>query len=173
MFGGGSRGNVAMIDRWLNLFPPGAGGDEWYTLQLRVTQQLYREKQVDLALARARYLLSGQVREHAAGPPQGRLRALCRRRVSPARGEVPREGRSSRRTTTSGRAIKEFAPEDNEIKLLRALAMAGMKDLGKAQQVLAALPKDTKGYNEVTAILEDGRIHDELTEDDLAAPRRR
>ncbi|HEY0135160.1 MAG TPA: hypothetical protein VGB85_13825, partial [Nannocystis sp.] len=44
--------DVTTIDRWLNLFPPGAGGDEWYVLQLRVAQQLYRGGHTDLAVAR-------------------------------------------------------------------------------------------------------------------------
>lgn len=164
------RGDVAMIDRWLNLFPPGAGGDEWYTLQLRVTQQLYREKQVDLALARARYLLSAK---YASTLPAHRKADFERFLADVYRllgVKFLREGKIIEADDNFRQAM-EFAPEDNKIKLLRALAIAGMKDLGKAQQVLAALPKDTKGYNEVTAILESMQVHDKLAEDDLAGAK--
>ncbi len=160
------RGEVATIDRWLNLFPPGAGGDEWYTLQLRVTQQLYREKQVDLALARARYLLSAK---YASTLPAHRKADFERFLADVYRllgVKFLREGKIVEADDNFRQAM-EFAPDDNKIKLLRALAIAGMKDLGKAQQVLSALPKDTKGHDEVTAILESMQVHDKLAEDDL------
>lgn len=165
-----TRGDVAMIDRWLNLFPPGAGGDEWYTLQLRVTQQLYRENKADLATARARHLLSPK---YASTLPAHRKADFERFLADVYRllgVKFLREGKIVEADDNFRQAM-EFAPDDNKIKLLRALAIAGMKDVGKAQQVLAALPKDTKGYNEVTAILESMVVHDKLGEDDLEGAR--
>ncbi len=165
-----TRGDVAMIDRWLNLFPPGAGGDEWYTLQLRVTQQLYRENKADLATARARHLLSPK---YASTLPAHRKADFERFLADVYRllgVKFLREGKIVEADDNFRQAM-EFAPDDNKIKLLRALAIAGMKDVGKAQQVLAALPKDTKGYNEVTAILESMVVHNKLAEEDLEGAR--
>ena len=165
-----TRGDVATIDRWLNLFPPGAGGDEWYTLQVRVTQQLHRENQTDLALARARHLLSAK---YASTLPAHRKADFERFLADVYRllgVKFLREGKIVEADDNFRQAM-EFAPTDNKIKLLRGLAIAGMKDVGKAQQVLAALPKDTKGYNEVTAILESMVVHDKLAEDDLEGAR--
>jgi len=165
-----TRGDVATIDRWLNLFPPGAGGDEWYTLQVRVTQQLHRENQTDLALARARHLLSAK---YASTLPAHRKADFERFLADVYRllgVKFLREGKIVEADDNFRQAM-EFAPTDNKIKLLRGLAIAGMKDVGKAQQVLAALPKDTKGYNEVAAILESMVVHDKLAEDDLEGAR--
>jgi thioredoxin-like negative regulator of GroEL len=160
------RGDVATIDRWLNLFPPGAGGEDWYTLQLRLTQQLYRDNHVDLATARARHLLSAK---YASTLPAHRKSEFERFLADVYRligVKFLRDGKIVEADDNFRQAM-EFAPEDNKIKLLRALAIAGMKDVPKAQQVLAALPKETKGYNEVAAILESMVVHNKLAEDDL------
>lgn len=165
-----TRGDVGTIDRWLNLFPPGAGGDEWYTLQLRVTQQLHREGQTDLALARARHLLGAKYESTLPAHRKADFERFLADVYRLIGVKFLREGKIVEADDNFRQAM-EFAVDDNKIKLLRGLAMAGMKDVAKAQQVLAALPKDTKGYNEVTAILESMVVHDRLGEDDLEGAR--
>ncbi len=164
------RGDVATIDRWLNLFPPGAGGDEWYTLQLRVTQQLHREGQTDLGLARARHLLGAKYESTLPAHRKADFERFLADVYRLIGVKFLREGKIVEADDNFRQAM-EFAVDDNKIKLLRALAMAGLKEIAKAQQVLAALPKDTKGYNEVTAILESMVVHDKLGEDDLEGAR--
>ena len=161
--------DVPTIDRWLNLFPPGAGGDEWYVLQLRVAQQLYRGGQTDLAIARARHILSPK---HAGTLPPSRKVEYDRLLADIYRllgVKFLREGKVVEADDNFRQAM-EFAPEDNKIKLLRALAMSNT-DVPKAMQVLQALPKDTRGYNEVQAILESMAVHARLTEGDLEGAR--
>jgi hypothetical protein len=46
-----------------------------------------------------------------------------------------------------------------------------MKDVPKAMAVVEALPKDTKGHNEVLAILESMIVHDKLGEGDIEGAR--
>ncbi len=162
--------DVETIDRWLNLFPPGAGGDEWYVLQLRVSQQLYREGKTDLAVTRARHILGPK---HASTLPASRKTEFDRLLADIYRllgVKFLREGKIVEADDNFRQAM-EFAPDDNKIKLLRALAIAGLKDVPKAMQVLQALPKDTRGYNEVQAILESLVVHMKLGESDIEGAR--
>ena len=169
VMGAAQTADVTTIDRWLNLFPPGAGGDEWYVLQLRVAQQLYRGGQTELAVARARHILSPK---HAGTLPATRKVEYDRLLADIYRllgVKFLREGKIIEADDNFRQAM-EFAPEDNKIKLLRALAMANT-DVPKAMQVLGALPRDTRGYNEVQAILESMAVHTKLTEGDLEGAR--
>lgn len=162
--------DVETIDRWLNLFPPGAGGDEWYVLQLRVAQQLYREARTDLAVTRARHILGPK---HAGTLPASRKTEFDRLLADIYRllgVKFLREGKIVEADDNFRQAM-EFAPDDNKIKLLRALAIAGLNDVPKAMQVLQALPKDTRGYNEVAAILESLVVHIKLGESDIEGAR--
>ena len=160
------RGDVASVDRWLNLFPPGAGGEDWYLLQLRVAQQLRLEKKTDLAIARARHILGPK---YSSSLPANRkadfekFLADIHRLLGVG---FLREGKVVEADDNFRQAM-EFAPTDNKIKLLRALAIARTQDVAKAMQMVQALPKDTKGYHEVLSILESMLVHDRLAEDDI------
>lgn len=164
------RGDVASVDRWLNLFPPGAGGEDWYLLQLRVAQQLRLEKKTDLAVARARHILGPK---YASSLPANRkadfekFLADIHRLLGVG---FLREGKVVEADDNFRQAM-EFAPADNKIKLLRALAIARTQNVGTAMQMVQALPKDTRGYNEVLAILESMTVHDRLAEDDVPGAR--
>ena len=163
-------GEVALIDRWMNLFPPGAGGDEWYVLQLRVAREFYREARTDLAVTRARHILSAK---HAGTLPENRKADFERLLADIYRllgAKFLREGKAVEADDNFRQAM-EFAPTDDKIKLLRALAIAGLKELPKAMLVLQALPKETKGYAEVEAILESMAVHDRLADGDLVGAR--
>lgn len=165
-----ARGDLAAVDTWLNLFPPGAGGDEWYVLQLRVARQLYQQNQTDVAIARARHILGPK---HTGTLPANRKVEFDRFLADIYRlqgGKFLREGKIAEADDSFRQAV-EFAPDDNKIKLLRALAIAGMKDVGKAMQVVLALPKDTRGHNEVLAILESMLVHERLAESDIPGAR--
>ena len=164
------RGDVATVDRWLNLFPPGAGGEDWYLLQLRVAQQLRLEKKTDLAVARARHILGPK---YASSLPANRkadfekFLADIHRLLGVG---FLREGKVVEADDNFRQAM-EFAPADNKIKLLRALAIARTQNVGTAMQMVQALPKDTRGHSEVLAILESMTVHDRLAEDDVPGAR--
>ncbi len=163
-------GDVATIDRWLNLFPPGAGGDEWYVLQLRVAQELYRQTRTDLAVSRARHILGPKYASTLPAVRKADFERLLADIYRLTGVKYLREGKIVEADDNFGQAM-EFAPEDNKIKLLRALAMAGLKQRAKAMLVLEALPKDTKGYADVLAILESMAVHELLAEDDIPGAR--
>jgi len=160
------RGDVALVDRWMNLFPPGAGGDDWYLLQLRVVQQLRLENRGELAITRARQMLGAK---YANTLPPARKADFEKLLADFHRVQGVAFLRAGKLVEADDnfRQAMELAPEDNKIKLLRALAIAGTLNVGKAMQVVQALPKDTRGYNEVMAILESMLVHDRLAEEDL------
>lgn len=164
------RGDVAMIDRWMNLFPPGAGGDDWYLLQLRVVQQMRLENRGELAMSRARLMLSARYADKL--PPQRKadFEKLLADYLRVQGVGFLRAGKLVEADDHFRQAM-ELAPDDNKIKLLRALAIAGTMNVGKAMQVVQALPKDTKGYNEVMSILESMLVHDRLAEEDVEGAR--
>ncbi|HEY8375063.1 MAG TPA: hypothetical protein VIK91_01185, partial [Nannocystis sp.] len=147
------RGDVALCDRWFNFFPPGAGGEPWYVLQLRVAQELYRQKKIDVAISRARHILGPT---HADSLPANRKGDFQRFLADIYRLQgvgYLREGKLVE-ADDNFRLAMEYAPGDDKIKLLRALAIAGNKDIARAIQVVQALPKETRGHAEVLAILE-------------------
>lgn len=160
------RGDVATCDRWLNFFPPGAGGDGWYVLQLRVAQELYRQKKVDVAITRARTMLGST---HTDTLPANRKTEFQRFLADIYRLQgvgYLREGKLAE-ADDNFRLAMEFLPGDDKIKLLRALAIGGHHETEKALQVVKALPKETKGHAEVMAILESMQVADRLAEGDV------
>jgi len=164
------RGEVAIVDRWMNLYPPGAGGDDWYLLQLRVVQQLRLENRGELAMTRARQMLGAK---YSSSLPATRKADFERFLADNHRvlGVAFLRAGKLVEADDNFRQAMEFAPDDNKIKLLRALAIAGTLNVAKAMQVVQALPKDTRGYNEVLAILESMQVHDRLAEEDLEGAR--
>lgn len=164
------RGDVALCDRWFNFFPPGAGGEPWYVLQLRVAQELYRQKKIDVAISRARHILGPT---HADSLPANRKGDFQRFLADIYRLQgvgYLREGKLVE-ADDNFRLAMEYAPGDDKIKLLRALAIAGNKDIARAIQVVQALPKETRGHAEVLAILESMVVADRLADDDLEGAR--
>ncbi|MDC0671836.1 tetratricopeptide repeat protein [Nannocystis radixulma] len=160
------RGDVTLADRWLNFFPPGAGGDGWYVLQLRLAQELYRQKKVEVAIGRARHMLGPT---HTDTLPANRKSEFQRFLADIYRLQgvgFLREGKLVE-ADDNFRMAMEFAPTDDKIKLLRALAIAGNKEIGRAIQVVNALPKETKGHAEVLAILESMQVADRLADGDV------
>jgi tetratricopeptide (TPR) repeat protein len=164
------RGDVAQIDRWMNLFPPGAGGDDWYLLQLRVVQQLRLENRGELAMTRARQMLGVKYVDKMPAARKADFEKLLADYLRVLGVGFLRAGKLIEADDNFRQAM-ELAPDDNKIKLLRALAIAGTMNVGKAMQVVQALPKDTKGYNEVMSILESMLVHDRLAEEDVEGAR--
>lgn len=165
-----SRGDVALCDRWLNFFPPNAGGDPWYVLQLRVAQEFYRQKKIEVAIGRARHMLGST---HESSLPPTRKAEFQRFLADIYRLQgvgFLREGKLVE-ADDNFRLAMEYAPSDDKIKLLRALAIAGNKEVSRAMQVVQALPKETKGHAEVLAILESMIVADRLAEEDLAGAK--
>lgn len=164
------RGDVALIDNWMNLFPPGAGGDDWYLLQLKIVQQLRLENRGELAMARARQMLSAKYAEKLPPTRKADFEKLLADFHRVAAVGFLRTGKLVEADDNFRQAI-ELAPDDNKLKMLRALAIAGTMNVSKAMQLVQALPKDTKGYAEVMSILESMLVHDRLAEADIEGAR--
>ncbi|MBA3548365.1 MAG: hypothetical protein H0T76_17930 [Nannocystis sp.] len=164
------RGDVALVDRWMNLFPPGAGGDDWYLLQLKIVQQLRLENRGELAMARARQMLGSKYVDKLPPTRKADFEKLLADFHRVAGVGFLREGKLVEADDNFRQAI-ELAPDDNKLKMLRALAIAGTLNVAKAMQVVQALPKDTKGYTEVMSILESMLVHDRLAEGDIDGAR--
>lgn len=164
------RGDVAAADRWLGLFPPNAGGDAWYVLQLRVAQELYRQKKADVAVSRAQEILGPK---HTSALPETRKAEFERFLADVHRlqgAELLRAGKPGEADERFKQAM-EVAPKDDRIKLLRALAIAGEKEVSRGLQVVQALPKETKGHAEVLAILESMVVAEKLAAGDEEGAR--
>lgn len=165
-----ARGDLATADRWLALAPPNAGGEGWYALQLRVAQQLRLENNLEKAVERARLMTGSQHASTVPAKQRADFEKLLADIYRLTGVKLLREGKITEADDNFRQAM-EFAPDDNKIKLLRALAIAGMKDVPKAMSVVQALPKETKGHNEVLAILESMVVHEKLAEGDLEGAR--
>jgi len=159
-------GDLALVDRWMNLFPPGAGGDDWYLLQLRVTQMLRLENRGEQAMNRARQMLSAKYANQLPPTRKADFEKMLADHHRVLGGNLLRAGKLVEADDNFRQAM-ELAPEDNKLKLLRALAIAGTMNVAKAMQVVQALPKDTAGSSEVMAILESMQVHDRLAEEDI------
>ena len=170
VMGAAARGDLATADRWLSFAPPNAGGDAWYALQLRVAQQLRLENNLDEAGKRARVLISAEHADKIPAKQKADLEKLLADMHRLTGVKFLREGKITEADENFRQAM-EFAPEDNKIKLLRALAIAGMKEVPKAMAVVQALPKDTRGHSEVLAILESMVVQDRLAEGDIEGAR--
>lgn len=160
------RGDVALCDRWLAFFPPNSGGDAWYVLQLRVAQELYRQKKIEVAIGRARHILGPTYAEQLPPTRKAEFERFLADIYRLQGVGFLREGKLIE-ADDNFRLAMEYAPSDDKIKLLRALAIAGNKQVPRALQVVQALPKETKGYNEVLAILESMVVADRLADEDL------
>ncbi|MEZ4381395.1 MAG: tetratricopeptide repeat protein [Nannocystaceae bacterium] len=161
-----ARGDTELADRYMGMFPPGSGGEPWYSLQLRVAKETWRKQDLDGAIARVEPLLGD---DHAQTLPDS-LRKEMIRFLDQLYTQV---GVAHLRAGDADAADKAFAragelsPEDESNKLLRALAIAGRGDLDRARKVAQAMQPSTRGYPEVQAILESMVVFDSLDRGDV------
>ena len=146
-------GDVALAERYLRMFPPGSGGDPWYSLQLKVASERLRQKDRLGAIAQIEPLLGD---DHRQGVSEARRAEFVRFliRVYTLEGtSLLREGKAAEADASFARA-SELGPDDDGVKLLRALAIAGRGEVERALQVAKMLPASAKGHAEVVGALE-------------------
>ncbi|MGB1012813.1 MAG: tetratricopeptide repeat protein, partial [Nannocystaceae bacterium] len=151
-------GKLELADRYMKMFPPGSGGDAWYTLHLRLAREQRRLGDFDGALARVDPLLGPnhadslsatrrvQFTKFVAGIHKTRGSGyLTAGKVAEAESEL-REG-------------LRLTPEDNGFKLMLALVLGGKGQVDNALKIAESVPEAARGHNEVVAVLESMKVH--------------
>jgi len=163
---GATTGDFALIDRYMSMFPPGSGGDAWYFLHLKVARERRRQMDLDGAIRQVAPLLG---EDHRASISESRRAEIVRFLVSQHTlkgANLLRAGQPAEADVELAKA-SELDSEDDGIRLLRALALAGQGELERALQVAKALPVATRGHGEVVAILESMVVFQRLEVNDF------
>jgi len=164
------EGDLPLADRYMAMFPPGSGGEPWYSLQLRVSKELWRRQDFEGAISRLEPLLGDEHSQTLPDPLRKQMVSFLDQLLTLQGVGHLRKGDADAADKAFARA-SELAPEDETVKLLRALAFAGRGDLALAGRVLEALPPKTRGYGEVTAILASMQVYEKLDVGDVAAAK--
>ncbi|MEZ4454376.1 MAG: hypothetical protein R3B09_33300 [Nannocystaceae bacterium] len=159
-------GNLALVDRYMAMFPPGAGGDPWYFLQLRVARELRRQGDIEAAIGRLEPLLGESHRQTLPDGYRKEMEQLVGSLLKIRGSNFLRDGKLAEADASFAKA-SEYLPEDDTLKLLRALTLGGRGEVERALQVTRALPAATYGHAEVVAILESLTVFERLDVGDV------
>ncbi|MBK8265847.1 MAG: tetratricopeptide repeat protein [Nannocystis sp.] len=159
-------GDFALIDRYMSMFPPGSGGDAWYFLHLKVARERRRQMDLDGAIRQVAPLLGEDHRPSISESRRAEIERFLISLYTLKGANLLRAGQPAEADVALVKA-GELDREDDGIKLLRALALAGQGDLDRAIQVAKALPEATRGHGEVVAILESMVVFERLAANDF------
>ncbi|HFE46885.1 MAG TPA: tetratricopeptide repeat protein [Nannocystis exedens] len=161
-----AEGDLELVDRYLAMFPPGSGGEPWYSLQLRVARKLWQRGKADVSIDRIEPLLGDKHRQSLPEPLRKEMVHFLEQLYTLRGVAFLRVGEIEEADKALARA-GELAPDDEKIKLLRALAFAGRGDLSLAVRVVQAMSPKTRGYNEVSAIISSLQVYERLDVGDV------
>ncbi|MCA9692052.1 MAG: hypothetical protein R3A51_21105 [Nannocystaceae bacterium] len=165
-----AAGDMETAERYLKMFPPGSGGEPWYDLQLLVAREQWRRGDVEPAISRLEPLLGEDHKELLPDSRRPPIEALLARMYQVRGAQRMREGDPAGADEWFSRA-QQLATDDDGVKVLRALAIAGKGELDTALKVIAALPENATGRSEVEAILYSNRVHERVKAGDLAGAK--
>lgn len=163
-------GDLALVDRYMAMFPPGSGGEPWYSLQLRVGRELWVRQDSEGAIARLEPLLGD---DHAQTLPEPLRKEMVQflDQLYTQQGVAHLSKGEAEAADKDFARASELAPEDETLKLLRALAFAGRGDMALAGKVVEAIPAKTRGHKEVSAILDSMRVFERLDVGDVSGAK--
>ncbi len=159
-------GNFELADRYMTMFPPGSGGDAWYTLHLRLAREQRARGDLDGALARVNPLLGP---DHTDTMPDARRPQFTKfvAGIHKSRGsQLLTDGKVAEAEQELREGLR-LSPEDNGFKLMLALVLAGKGQVDNALKIAEAVPESARGHSEVLAVLESMRVHVFLRAGDL------
>jgi len=165
-----SAGDLPLVDRYMAMFPPGSGGEPWYSLQLRVGRELWVRRDSEGAIARIEPLLGD---DHAQTLPEPLRKEMVQflDQLYTQHGVAQLSKGDAEAADKAFARAGELAPEDQTLKLLRALAFAGRGDMALAGKVVEAIPAKTRGHSEVSAILDSMRVFERLDVGDVTGAK--
>ncbi len=151
-------GNFELADRYMKMFPPGSGGDAWYTLHLRLAREQRARGDLEGALARVNPLLGP---DHTDTMPPARRPQFSKfvAGIHKTRGS---QLLAAGKVTEAEKELREglqLAPEDNGFKLMLALVLAGKNQVDNALRIAESVPQSARGHSEVVAVLESMKVH--------------
>jgi len=161
-------GKLELADRYMKMFPPGSGGDAWYTLHLRLAREQRRRGDFDGALARVNPLL-GPDHSDTLSPTRRTQFTKFVAGIHKTRGSGFLTSGKVTEAETELREGLRLTPEDTGFKLMMALVLAGKGQVDNALKIVESVPQSARGHDEVVAVLESMKVHTLLTAGDLEA----
>lgn len=153
-------GDIKTVDRYLAMSPPGAGGDEWFALQLDVARERFRRADRDFAIDRLSEMLKLNGQDMAPSRRK-EIEAFLVEMYSARAGQYLREGAVAKAENDLTYALR--IDENNwTIKLQRVLAVVSLGKLDHSFRMLKKIPQGTSGRMEVLAILWSLRVNEKL-----------
>ncbi len=165
-----AAGDLPLVDRYMAMFPPGSGGEPWYSLQLRVGRELWVRQDSAGAIARLEPLLGDEHAQTLPEPLRKEMVVFLDQLYTQKGVALLAKGDADAADKALTRA-GELAPEDQTLKLLRALAFAGRGDLEVAGKIVDGIPAKTRGHSEVSAILDSLRVFERLDVGDITGAK--
>lgn len=165
-----TTGDVALADRFLKIFPPGSGGERWYTLQLQVAREQYRRKDTDGAMARIEPFLGPEHTDTLPESHKPQFEKLLSTMYQARGTSEMHAGKPAVADEWFTKAMK-LEPESNKIRLLRALALAGQRDVDTGLKIVETTPDSAAGRAEIEAILYSMKVHNLIDAGQLDAAK--
>lgn len=162
-------GDIKTVDRYMAMSPPGAGGDEWFALQLDVARERFRRADRDFAIDRLSELLKLNGQDMAPSRRK-EIEAFLVEMYSARAGQYLREGSVAKAENDLTYALRIDA-NNWTIKLQRVLAVVSLGKLDHSFRMLKKIPKGTSGRMEVLAILWSLRVNEKLAEGKIEEAR--
>jgi tetratricopeptide (TPR) repeat protein len=163
-------GDLQLVDRYMAMAPPGAGGDEWFALQIEVSRERVRRGDRDSAIARLANVLD-QNAEDMAPSRRGEMQRLLVDLYIGRAAQSLREGDIAKAENDLTYALR-IDPDNWTAKLQRVLAVVALGKLDHSFRILKKIPQGTEGRKEVLAILWSLRVNEKLAAGDVEGARR-
>lgn len=158
-------GDMQLVDRYLAMAPPGAGGDEWFALQLEVARERMRRGDRDASIDRLADVLQKNEGEMAPSRRSEMQKFLVELYSSRAAQSL-REGEIAKAENDLTYGLR-IDPDNWTVKLQRVLAVVALGKLDHSFRMVAKIPKGTEGRGEVLAILWSLRVNEKLVARDI------
>ena len=145
------RGNEALVDRYLTLQPPGESATEWFALQIRLSEELYRRGKADDAIQRLEGALASGGEQMDPGKRGEIEKALGA--MYTLRGTQRLQGGLAQEADQDFLAALRIEPGNNAVILQRALARLAMNEWEEAKRIVESVPSGRSGQKELRALL--------------------
>ena len=165
-----TAGDFALVDRYLQIFPPGSGGERWYTLQLQVAREQYRRKDLDGAFKRVEPFLGPEHTDTLPESHKPQFEKLLSTMYQARGTNKLHDGQAKEADEWFNKAM-QLEPESNKIRLLRALALAGQHDVDTGLKIVDTTPDSATGRGEIEAILYSMKVHDLIDAGEIEAAK--
>lgn len=163
-------GDISTVNRYLAMTPPGAGGDEWFALQLDLSRERFRRGDRNFAIERLAELLK-QSSQDMAPSRRTEIEKFVVSMYSARAAQHLRDGEIAKAENDLTYALR-IDPGNWTVKLQRVLAVVALGKLTHSFRMLKKIPKGTEGRKQVLAILWSLRVNEQLAEGNFDEARK-